>query len=72
MVKHTHTIRVGNNQRIVWVCLTILWDWRLKDYVTLARTENYINIHLVVVEQMYIIYYKGKLAITAKFYLIIL
>ena len=22
---------VGNIWRIVWVCLTILWGWRLKD-----------------------------------------
>ena len=29
MVKHTQTIR----RRIVSVCLTILWDWHLKDYV---------------------------------------
>ena len=26
MVKHTKT----NSRRIVWVCLTILWDWRWK------------------------------------------
>ena len=26
MVKHTQTIC----RRIVWVCLTILWDWHLK------------------------------------------
>ena len=26
MVKQTQTIR----QQIAWVCLTILWDWRLK------------------------------------------
>ena len=29
MVKRTQTIR-GNFRRIVWLCLTILWDWRLK------------------------------------------
>ena len=23
---------VGNSRRIVWVCLTILWGWRLKGY----------------------------------------
>ena len=33
MVKHTQTIRRQKiRQRIVWVCLTILWGWRLKNY----------------------------------------
>ena len=31
MIKHTQTIRRQNWRRIVWECLTILWDWRLKD-----------------------------------------
>ena len=37
MVKHTQTIhrQFANNssaicRQIVWACLTILWDWRLK------------------------------------------
>ena len=28
MIKHKQFI--GNSQRIVWVCLTIVWAWRLK------------------------------------------
>ena len=33
MVKYTQTIRrLLLELRIVWVCLTILWGWRLKDY----------------------------------------
>ena len=30
MVKHTHTIRRQFCRQIIWVCLAILWDWRLK------------------------------------------
>ena len=30
--KWSNTLKqfIGNSRRIVWVCLTILWDWRLK------------------------------------------
>ena len=32
LTKWSNTLKqfVGNGGRIVWVCLTILWDWRLK------------------------------------------
>ena len=31
--KRSNTLKqlVGKSQQIVWVCLTILWGWRLKD-----------------------------------------
>ena len=32
MIKHTETI--------VWVCLTILWDWRLKGWCGFSLKEN--------------------------------
>ena len=35
MLKHTQTIR-----RIVWVCLSILWNSGLKDYSRLALKGN--------------------------------
>ena len=31
---------VGNFRRIVWVCLTILWGWRLKVKLTQAILIN--------------------------------
>ena len=30
MVKHAQTIRRQFSRRIVWMCLTMLWGWRLK------------------------------------------
>ena len=35
---------VGNSRRIVWVCLTILWDWRLRGYIG-QMTTNFFGKH---------------------------
>ena len=37
---HAHTLKqfLGNNRQIVWVSLTILWDWRLKPFIIFATT----------------------------------
>ena len=42
MVKHTQIIR---RRRIVWVCLTILWNWRLKgeDYASFQDDKALID-----------------------------
>ena len=44
MVKHKQFI--GCRRRIVWVCLTILWGWRLKgaERLTSAALEGIITI----------------------------
>ena len=39
MVKHNQTVRRQIRRRIVWMCLIILWDWRLKGYDR-AKTLN--------------------------------
>ena len=35
-LKWSNTLKqfVGNNRRVVWVCLTIMWGWHLKGYDT--------------------------------------
>ena len=38
LIKLLNTLKqfIGNSRRIFWVCLTILWDWRLKGYYIIA------------------------------------
>ena len=37
-----HRQFVGKSKRIVWVCLTILWVWRLKGYLMLLRVMKFV------------------------------
>ena len=37
-----HRQFVGKSKRIVWVCLTILWVWRLKGYLMLLRVMEFV------------------------------
>ena len=57
--KWSNTLKqfVGESRWIVWVCLTILWGWRLKGWML----WNYIMIHPTITHQ------KSNLLINCKF-----
>ena len=68
--KWSNTLRqfAGNSWRIVWACLTILWDWRLKGQLFLQETSmivvcqgsKYFNGHLHFTEISLFLYkYRG-------------